>query len=121
MDLMARMTDAPLFRDILISCFHPLIFSISQLARLFLSRTTNFKGTFSPEKSHAAGQNVRLQTCARDESCLFVFGAGLRLVLSPFPLDASFASARLIVQRRKREGTRNEAETPEKEVSVDVV
>jgi hypothetical protein len=109
MDLMARI-DAPLFHDVTIRCFHPLIFSISQPAPLF-GRTTKFKASYHPrvilysrhvrvilsftstdialwnilarKKSHAAGQNGRLQTCARDESCLFVSGAGLCFVLSP--------------------------------------
>ena len=46
MDLMARI-DAPLFHDVTIRCFHPLIFSIPQPAPLF-SRTTKFKASYHP-------------------------------------------------------------------------
>lgn len=46
MDLMARI-DAPLFHDVTIRCFHPLIFSILQPAPLS-SRTTKFKAAYHP-------------------------------------------------------------------------
>jgi hypothetical protein len=46
MDLMARI-DTPLFHNVAIRCFHPLIFSISQPAPLF-GRTTKFKASYHP-------------------------------------------------------------------------
>jgi hypothetical protein len=51
--------------------------------------------TFSPENFDTADQNGGLQTCATGRDSDVYDGAGLCLVLSPFPLDASFTSARV--------------------------
>jgi hypothetical protein len=100
MVLMAR-TDAPLFHDVAIRCFYPLLFSISQPAPQF-SRTTKFKTSYHPRvccplQSPRQGHTFLHQHrhCPMERS---LQGAGLCVVLSPLLLDASFTSARLNIR-----------------------
>jgi hypothetical protein len=124
MDLVARI-DTPLFHDVAIRCFNPLIFGMSQPAPLF-GRTTKFKASYHPRvvlyscrvrvilsftqhrhypMEHSLPKNltrrVRTAGCKPAPETKVALSSPVQVCASSclsFPLDASFTSARVNIR-----------------------